>query len=235
MLQKLQFKKETYINNINLIINNDIWEVIKVKNKIIIFIVTMLLFSLSSITYVLAGSEENPEVEDRIRDVKLFGLFPFLPQFNFKYVDIISAWIYEEEDNQEYLYMSLKIRNLEDTTEKYDAIYVISWIFNGETYSASVHIFPNGATSLKAGPTDEERNDYIDYVICEGSIDSTNNIINWIIPKNEIGNPWMGSKITDIVPHTHLRYPESSGLPMVDLFKDLPWNAKYIKDYKIEY
>lgn len=204
-------------------------------NKIIIMSICITLILPIITMNVIAGDPENPEVEDRIRDVKLFGLFPFLPQFNFKYVDIISAWMYEEENNQDYLYMSLKIRNLEETTEIYDAIYVISWIFNSATYSASVHIFPFGATSLKAGPTDEERNDYVDYVICEGSIDSKNNIINWIIPKNAIGNPWIGSKITDIVPHTHLRYPESSGLPMVDLFKDLPWNAKYVKDYQIEY
>jgi hypothetical protein len=204
------------------------------KIIIILSICTLLLLPILSLN-AIAGDPENPEVEDRMRDVKLFGLVPFLPQFNFKYVDIISVWICEEENNQDYLYVNLKIRDLEDTTDKYDAIYAISWTFNSATYSASVHILPDGATSLKAGSTDEERNDFIDYVICEGNIDTTNDIINWIIPKNAIGNPWMDSKITNIVPHTHLRYPESTGLPMIDLFKDLPWNAKVTKDYQIEY
>jgi hypothetical protein len=204
------------------------------KKKIVILICSILLVIAFSLN-VNAGSEEDPEVEDRTRDVKIFGIFPFLPQFNFKYVDIISAWIYEEEDNQGYLYMSLKIRDLEDTTEKYDAIYVISWTMNSVTYSASVHIFPHGPTALLTGPTDEERNDYVEYVICDGDIDSDNEIITWIIPKDAIGNPNTGQIIENIVPHTHLRYPESSGIPMWDLFKDLTWNAKVTKDYIIQY
>jgi hypothetical protein len=207
----------------------------QMKNKIIIIIIcTLLLLPVFSFS-TIAGDPENPEVEDRIRDVLLFGLFPFLPQFNFKYVDIISAWIFEESDNPEYLYMNIKIRDLQDATEKYDAIYVISWAYNSATYSASVHISPEGATSLIAGPTDEEGNDYINFVVCEGDIDSINDIISWKIPKDTIGSPSIGNKITNIVPHTHLRYPESSGIPMVDLFKDLPWNAKITKDYQIEY
>ena len=62
-----------------------------------------------------------------------------------------------------------------------------------------------------------------------------NEIITWIIPKDAIGNPRNGQIIENIVPHTHLRYPESSGIPMWDLFKDLPWNAKVTKDYILEY
>jgi hypothetical protein len=205
------------------------------KKKIIIIISCLILLN-PIITYnVIAGSEEDPEVEDRIRDVMIFGLFPFLPQFKYKYADIISAWIYEEENNPDYLYMSLKIRDLKDTTEKYDAIYVISWTMNSITYSASVHIFPQGPTALHAGPTDEERDDYLDYVKCDGTIDSDNEIITWIIPKDAIGNPVNGQKIENILPHTHLRYPESSGFPMWDLFKDLPWNAIVTKDYLIQY
>jgi hypothetical protein len=205
------------------------------KNKISLIVISMLLILQLFSINAFAGTEENPEVEDRIRDVKIFGLFPFLPQFNYKYADIVSAWIYEIEDNPDYLYMNLKIRDLEDTTKIYDAIYVISWTLNCVTYSASVHIFPEGATQLISGPTDEERNDYINFVICEGDIDSSNEIITWIIPKDAIGNPTKGQIISNIVPHTHLRYPESSGIPMWDLFKDLPWNAKTTRDYKIQY
>jgi len=204
------------------------------KIKLLIVLLSILIITLSTLN-VIAGTEEDPEVEDRIRDVRLFGLFPFLPQSNYVYVDIISAWISEEQTNPDLIYMNLKIRDLEDTTEKYDAIYAISWFYNNNPYSASVHIFPEGSTSLKAGSVDEERNDFIDFVICQGTIDITNNIITWIIPKNAIGNPTTGLKITNIVPHTHLRHTESSGLPMWDLFKDLPWNAKITKDYIIKY
>lgn len=207
------------------------------KKKIVgIFVCTLLIATILPITEtVIAGSEDDPEVEDRIFDVKLFGLFPFMPQSNFKYVDIISAWINEVSDNPDYLYMNLKIRDLEETTEKFDAIYVISWTLNSVAYSASVHIFPEGPTALLAGSIDEERNDYVDYIICDGDIDSINDIITWIIPKDSIGYPSNANKLENIVPHTHLRYPESSGIPMWDLFKDLPWNAKIIKDYIVQF
>ena len=109
------------------------------------------------------------------------------------------------------------------------------YAYNNIQYSASVHIFPQGPTPLLAGPTNEEGNDYIDYVICDGDIDVTNNIITWIIPKTAIGNPSTGLKISNILPHTHLRYPEYSIIPMWDLFKDLPWNAKVTNDYIIKY
>ena len=207
------------------------------KKKIFnILICTFLIAIIFPITgTVFAGSEEDPEVEDRIFDVKLFGLFPIMPQYNFKYVDIISAWINEESDNPDYLYMNLKIRALKETTERCDAIYVISWTLNSIAYSASVHIFPEGPTALLAGSIDAERNDYVDYVICDGNIDVNNDIITWIIPKDSIGYPSNSNKLENIAPHTHLRYTESSGFPMWDLFKDLPWNAKIIKDYIVQF
>lgn len=40
---------------------------------------------------VIAGSEEDPEVEDRIFDVKLFGIFGFSLQIYLKYVDVVST------------------------------------------------------------------------------------------------------------------------------------------------
>jgi len=94
----------------------------KLKKKLFIIIGCLILITPVFSFNVYAGDPENPEIEDRMRDVKLFGLFPFLPQSNLKYADIISAWIYGEESNPDYLYISLKIMDIEDTTEKYDAI-----------------------------------------------------------------------------------------------------------------
>jgi hypothetical protein len=183
----------------------------------------------------LAGDPKNPEVKDRTRDVKLFGLFTLFPQSLFAYIDIVSAWIYEKEDNPGNLYMSLKIMDLKDTTQKYDAIYTISWTHKIIPYLANVHIFPTGPTALCAGRWDEQGNDYVDFVICDGDINSSSDIITWIIPKNAIGNPSKGSTITNIVPITTLRYPENSVVPMWDLFKDFPWNAWCRNDYIIQY
>jgi len=205
------------------------------KKKIVgIFVCMLLIMTILPMT-ALAGDEENPEVKDRTRDVKLFGLFTLFPQFPFTYVDIVSTWIYEEENNSKNLYMSLKLMDLKDTTQKYDAIYVISWMHKSIPYSAGVHIFPTGPTALYAGRWDEQDNDYVDFVICDGDIDSSTDIITWIIPKTAIGNPSKGSTITNLVPVTSLRYPDESVIPMWDLFKDLPWNAFLRNDYQILY
>jgi len=207
----------------------------EMKKKIVgIFVCILLITTILPIT-VMAGDEQNPEVKDRTRDVKLFGLITLFPQSLFSYVDMVSAWVYEEADHPENLYMSLKIMDLKDTTQKYDAIYSISWMHKSIPYTAGVHIFPSGPSDFCAGPWDEQGNDYVDFVFCDGTIDSSTDIITWIIPKTAIGNPTTGSNITDIVPVTSLRYPDYSIIPMWDLFKDLPWNALVMKDYQIQY
>jgi hypothetical protein len=207
----------------------------KMKIKIVgIFVCMLLIATLLPIT-AMAGDENDPEIKDKTRDVKLFGLFPLFPQFHFRYIDIVSVWIYEEENNPENLYISLKLMDLKNPTQKYDAIYVIDWNYKSISYTAGTHIFPTGPWPLYAGQWDEQGNDYVNSVICNGNIDSSNHIITWIIPKNAIGNPSKGSKITNISALTDLRYPEGSVIPSVDLFKDLTWNALVMKDYQIQY
>jgi hypothetical protein len=205
------------------------------KIKIVGLFVCMLMITTILPMTALAGDPENPEVKDRTRDVRLFGLFPLVPQFPLSYIDIVSAWMYEEEDHPENLYVSLKLMDLNDATQKYDAIYVIDWNYQNIPYSAGVHIYPTGPTALYAGRWDEQGNDYVNYVICDGTIDSSIHIITWIIPKDAIGNPSKGSTIKHIAPFTDLRYPEGSGIPMFDLFKDLASNALVTKDYQIQY
>ncbi len=202
--------------------------------KIIVILICMLLITTILPNYAFAGDSENPEVEDRILDVKLFGLFPFLLQKIVKYSDIVSAWFYENQEDSEYLYVSIKLRDLQEKTDL-EAIYVVTWNFNYYGYSASVHVNPNGVTPLFAGKNDEEGNDYIEKVECEGSFNTEENIITWKVPKNIIGNPEIGTKLTDIHPHTHLRFRDDSNLPHMDLFKDLAWNAKTTRDYVILY
>jgi hypothetical protein len=204
-------------------------------NKIIVgILICMLLITTILPTFASAGDSENPEVEDRILDVKLFGIIPFLLQKIVKYSDIISAWFYEEQEDSEYLYVSMKVRDLQERTDL-EAIYVVSWVCNFDSYSASVHVNPNGITPLFAGKNDEEGNDYVEKVECDGSFNLEEQIITWKVPKDIIGNPQIGTKLTDIHPHTHLRFRDDSNLPHMDLFKDLAWNAKSTKDYVIQY
>lgn len=202
--------------------------------KIVVILICMLLITIILPTIASAGDPENPEIEDRILDVKLFGIFPFLNQKIVKYSDIISAWFYEEQTNPEYLYVSMKVRDLQEKTDL-EAIYAVSWYYNNNGYSVSMHVNPNGITPLFAGKNNEEGNDYVEKVECDGSFDIEENIITWEVPKDIIGNPPIGTILTNLHSHTHLRFRDDSNLPHMDLFKDLAWNAKTIKDYIIQY
>ena len=203
--------------------------------KIVEIFVCMLLILTSFSICVSAGSEEDPEIVDRMFDVKLFGLIPFLPQMNFKNADFESVWFYEQEDQPDTLYICMKVRELKTTSETYEFIYVVDWIYKNINYAASIRLLPQGLTSFLAGEWDEEDNDYVDYVVCEGTFDDETNIITWMIPKSEIGNPVKWTKITNIIPYTDIRFPLDSGKVKFDLFKDLAWNAKTLKDYVIQY
>ncbi len=180
---------------------------------------------------VIAENSDDPEIEDRIRDV--FGLFGFLPQFFFKHIDIRSAWFYEDSGNPDYLYVSLELRDLEYKTKLLEAIYVIDWRFNSNSYAACVHTNPNGVRVFLSGKTNDVGNGFEDYVICDGTFDDENNIITWEIPKNAIGDPQPGDILTNTAAVTTLRFTDESGLPLMDLLKDLALQGN--KDYIIQY
>ncbi len=206
------------------------------KKKIIgIFVCMLLITAILPITgIVIAGSEEDPEVEDRIFDVKLFGIFEFPLQIYFKYADVVSTWFYENIDNPDYLYISLKIRDLDAKTDDLEAIYDVDWSYSNNRYICCVHNNPNGYGPFVIGKSTDGDDNYEDWAICDGTFDVENNIITWEVPKTVIGDPLIGHKLTSISPHTHLRFKDDSDLPHMDLFKDLSWNAKTVKDYRIQ-
>ena len=97
------------------------------RKKIFGIFVCMLFITTLLPIIALAGDPENPEFVDRIRDVKLFGLFIIPFQMKYKNVDVISVWFKEESINPENLYVSLKIQDLEEKTESLEAIYNVDW------------------------------------------------------------------------------------------------------------
>ncbi len=205
------------------------------KTKVGVLILVMLLMSLSLTMIGQAGTEQDPEVVDKTFDVKLFGSFPFFPQFWLKNVDVISVWFYEEQSQPDYLFITMKLRDLKEISETYENIYVVDWIYNDVSYGVSVNLLPTGLSFFFAGAKNEERNDYTDFVVCSGSFDEQTDLVTWQVPKQSIGSPVVGETLTGIFPSTHLRFPLSSGLLRMDLFKDLSWNAATIKDYVIQY
>ena len=80
------------------------------KSKIVGIFVCMLLITTLIPIIASAGDPENPEVEDRVGDV-----IGYVPQQSSKKIDMVSAWVYEDSSNPDYLYISLKILDLDAT------------------------------------------------------------------------------------------------------------------------
>lgn len=184
---------------------------------------------------VIAGNSDGPEVEDRIRDVKAFGLFRVFPQNLFKHIDVVSAWFYENIDNPDDLYISLRLREIKEATHILEAIYLVSWLHNNNFFITGVHVFPWGIEEYYIGISMDGDSIVDDIFNCEGICDFTENTFTWRVSKDVLGNLESGSSIYDIHPRAYLRFPYESGLPMVDLFKDFSYNAKTSKEYIIQY
>jgi hypothetical protein len=104
----------------------NIKEELEMKKKIVgIFVCILLITTILPIT-AMAGDEQNPEVKDRTRDVKLFGLFTLFPQSLFTYVDIVSAWMYEEEDHPEQVGLAeMAERGQDDQEERLGPVQLV--------------------------------------------------------------------------------------------------------------
>jgi len=177
------------------------------------FILLSILFS----SVASAGDVEDPEIKDAPMDVRLFGIFSGLPQYLFKQIDIISAWFNEDTIEPDYLFISLKVRDLQDTSDPFEALYSVTWIYNDEPYQTMLKIHSYGIYGMYniIDPDDHLHG-------CEGTLDIEENIITWKISKDLIGNPPVGSRLTSTSAYALLRpFDESTGEVGADFFKDL--------------
>ena len=153
------------------------------QRKILTILVCMLLiFTIISVN-VFAGSEEDPEIIDDEEDEV------------YNYLDIISAWFYEDENEPDYLFTALKIKNIDTTRTKQHLI--VHWEHEGIHCSAGLFIGydPDYWLSYQAGYGHgfwfQEH-----YQVIEGNLDEGTGIITCKIPKNIINNPEKGDILT---------------------------------------
>ena len=178
---------------------------------------------------------QDPQIEDRIMDVKFFGVLPVFPQWYLQHVDFVSATFYEESDTPAMLYLSLELRDLKASTDRFNAIYAVGWTYNNRQYTTGIHVLPDGPLDFTVGRSIDENDDIDQVDFCDGIFDTENNILTWEIPKTAVGDPSLGSRLYNIHPHTHLRPTGMSLLPPIDLFKDVVKNAITTADYTIQY
>jgi hypothetical protein len=214
--------------------------------KIIGILLCMLLITTTFSAKVMAGDEQDPEIVDETND--LFGIFTrnikilnFFTKLNifkietFDFMDITSAWFYENPDKPDYLYTAIKLKNLDFINQR--TIYAMHWEFEGKNYAVGTHIISNGEIlGFFAGETFGifNKNRYGPYHDANGSFDLENDIVFFEIQKNVIGDPEPGDVLTKTDAWTGLRFIfEPLTIPLGgEVAKD--W-AGYGRDYIIEY
>lgn len=218
------------------------------KKKIITILISLLF--VSSIN-VLAGDINDPEITDDEDDMfgsfivhpiryQLFHSIGLLPMENFNFLDIKSAWFYEQSDEPEYLYGSIKLKNLEEISQR--AVYSIHWTFNGERYAIGSHIYNNGLNSSCFVGLDRHFGLFSKFKNAESLYDFENDIITFKFQKEYAGNLQQGDILTDTWAWTALRFnyePMTILFSNGELVKDaapfIENNNDYGKDYIIQY
>ena len=194
------------------------------KKKLLGIFVCMLLITTILPSTVIAGDEDNPEIEDEINDTIL------------KHFDIVSAWFHENTEEPDYLFISMKVTNL----RRYwmGGAYLVEWKCNTGRYASSAILGTSIRENWRCGDySDGENTQFTDLPPCEGSFDKSNNILTWKISKNQIGNPQPGTELTETragscITGKFLMLLPLRGLPR---FHDYGPDEGYGKDYIIQY
>jgi hypothetical protein len=218
------------------------------KNKIIIILISLsFIFSFN----VLAGDINEPEITDQEDDwfgsfiehpirFQIFYSIGLLTMESFDFLDIESAWFHEESDEPEYLFTSIKLKDLNVISQR--AVYSIHWKYNGVKYSVGSHIYNNGLNrSCKVG-FDKHFSIFCKFKDAESFYDFENDIITFKFKKEYAGNLQKGDILTNTWAWTALRFNFE---PLTILFSDgelvkdaAPFilnNKDYGGDYQIQY
>ena len=218
-------------------------------NKLICIVSCAVMLTMTFSSIVFAGDENDPEIKDNYDDQ--FGAlieYPtrmrtrialtLLQMDSFDFIDIDSAWFYENELEPGYLYTALKIKDLTINSQR--AIYSIHWTFNGLAYAVGSHLYNNGQNySCLVGLDKRFNRNWQD---AEVTFDFDNDIITFKIDKNHIGNPQPGDYLTKTFAWTALRFNfEALSLIFGDgeLVKDaapfIESSNEYGRNYMIQY
>ena len=155
------------------------------QKKIICILVSMLLISttLPIAGTVLAGDEENPEIEDETGDARA-------------YLDIEKVWFHEDKDKPDILYTTIKLDKPSYIAPKQHL--TVHWVMNGEHYSSGLTIgydFDQWFLFYAIEGLTYFGEEY-NQTIITGKLNKKEGSITCEIPKSAIGNPEPGDVLT---------------------------------------
>lgn len=157
-----------------------------------LFCIQMLLLLAILPVCTLAGDPENPEIEDNSET----DVFPYL--------DVLSAWFFEKEEEPGFLYTSMKLVQINSNRLKQHL--TIHWEHKGVECAAAMFIgYGDPWFAFEAGYGHgfwfQEH-----YVTVSGVYNVTTGIYTCKIPKEIINNPQKGDVLTSTYALTFQRF-----------------------------
>lgn len=218
----------------------------KKRNTVLI---TMMLGILVLAMNVSAIDTIEPQIQDEENDVMgplveypvLFQILQkmgIVPIQSFEFMDVTSAWFYEDLNEPNYLFITIKIKDLAFTRMR--AIYAVHWTFNEKHYGVACHTHSDGAfTWFAAGQIFGLLDNWaykkgLIQDISDCTINTENNHIVLKIPKTLIGDPNPGDVLTETSAWTGLRFISEIFTYFFggELAKDpTPYGSEYIIQY----
>ena len=219
------------------------------EKKIIGLFVSMLFFTTVLPITVFAGDENDPEITDNQDDqfgalleyptrIRTRIALTLLQMNSFDFVDITSAWFYENESESGHLYAALKLKDLSVNPQR--AIYTIHWKCNGVPYTVWSHLYNHGQNCTSSVGVDRRCNYH--WHDAEVTYDFNSSIVTFKMDKKYIGDPQPGDLLIRTFAWTALRFnyePLSLLFSDGELVKDaapfIENNSDYGRNYQIVY
>lgn len=196
--------------------------------KIFGIFVCMLLITIMFSATVIAGDEENPEIIDDENDT---GGSPaiHLSKSSLKAIDILSAWFYENQNEPDYLFIAIKVVDL-NYLLFLRSTYSVKWRYDVTTYEAKVRTQFQGLYFLAT----LERYYPKKINLISADFKKENNIVTLKIPKNLIGDPQPSDILTQTNAWTSITFGGFNlGLELA--YDTAPNNQLHGKNYVIQY
>ncbi|MFE3846098.1 hypothetical protein ACFL1L_04490 [Thermoplasmatota archaeon] len=162
------------------------------KNKLSTIFVSMLFITITLSITAQAGSEEDPEILDELDEESV------------EYLDIISAWFFEKEDEPQYLFISLKLNEI--TPYRLKQHLSVHWEYNGEFCAAGLVIGYGKPWFFYHAGYGHGWCFQEFYEEIEGDYNEESGIITYKIPKEIINNPQKGEVLTKTKAETFQRW-----------------------------
>jgi len=160
----------------------------KIVSVLVFLLFILLVFPLN----VSAGDEENPEIEDEAENDVV------------DYLNILSAWFYEEADQPDYLFICMKVIEINDKPSKQHL--TVKWEYNGIKCSAGLAIGYGEPCFLYQAGWGHGFWFQEHYQEIEGFVNLETGVITFKIPKVLIKNPQKGDVLTKTYAMTFKRF-----------------------------